>query len=175
VSAPTDPAAAGERIEQLLDASAAFGPAARERAEDLVRVVADLYGAGLERLLDCLHEAGALSDPVVARLAEDDLISSLLLVHGLHPFGVQERLTRALQRLGPEAGSVTVRSLTGDRVVLHVSGSGQGCGSNLAEVEVAVRGAVEAAVPELVVELRSGEPTLISLGDVTSRLRVGQR
>ena len=45
-----DVAAAGERIESLLAASAAGGAAARERAEELVRVVADLYGAGLERL-----------------------------------------------------------------------------------------------------------------------------
>src|SRR4029453_12109125 len=37
----------GERINALIDASASGGVVARERAEELVRLVADLYGAGL--------------------------------------------------------------------------------------------------------------------------------
>ena len=62
-TAPTpDWRAAGERIEALLDASAAGGVVARERAEELVRLVADLYGAGLERMLELLHERGHLDD-----------------------------------------------------------------------------------------------------------------
>ena len=46
----------GERINALIDASASGGVVARERAEELVRLVADLYGAGLERLLTILHD-----------------------------------------------------------------------------------------------------------------------
>ena len=42
---------AGDRIQTLLDASAAGGAVARERAEQLVREVTDLYGAGLERMM----------------------------------------------------------------------------------------------------------------------------
>ena len=38
---------AGDRIQNLLDASAAGGAVAHERAEQLVREVTDLYGAGL--------------------------------------------------------------------------------------------------------------------------------
>ena len=37
---------AGDRIQTLLDACAAGGAVARERAEQLVREVVDLYGAG---------------------------------------------------------------------------------------------------------------------------------
>ena len=37
---------AGDRIQVLLDASAAGGAVARERAEQLVREIVDLYGAG---------------------------------------------------------------------------------------------------------------------------------
>ena len=40
---------AGVRIQNLLDASASGGAVAHERAEQLGREVADLYGAGLER------------------------------------------------------------------------------------------------------------------------------
>ncbi len=54
----TDLLRTGERIEQLLDASAASGPVAKERAEELVRLVVDLYGAGLEKVLEiCTKQA----------------------------------------------------------------------------------------------------------------------
>jgi len=102
VSAPTlDPSACGERIELLLEASAAAGPVARERAEELVRLVVELYGTGLERVLELAHEAGALDDDLLGALAADELVSSLLLVHGLHPYGVEERVERALDGVRP--------------------------------------------------------------------------
>jgi hypothetical protein len=42
---------AGDRIQTLLDASATGGAVARERAEQLVGEVTDLYGAALERMM----------------------------------------------------------------------------------------------------------------------------
>ena len=77
--------AVGERINALIDASASGGVVARERAEELVRLVADLYGAGLERLLTILHELGHLDDEALAALAADDLVAGLLLVHDCIP------------------------------------------------------------------------------------------
>ncbi|PRC56685.1 hypothetical protein C6A85_37355, partial [Mycobacterium sp. ITM-2017-0098] len=66
---------AGDRIQALLDASAAGGAVARERAEQLIREVTDLYGAGLERLLRlALRAAPEMAD----ELASDDLVASLL-------------------------------------------------------------------------------------------------
>ena len=42
---------AGDRIQTHLDASAAGGAVAHERAEQLVREITDLYGAGLQRMM----------------------------------------------------------------------------------------------------------------------------
>src|SRR3954471_5818595 len=84
---------AGDRIQNLLDASASGGAVAHERAEQLVREVADLYGAGLERLMGMALES---APGVVDAFAADDLIASLLLVHGLHPHGVERRIEDAL-------------------------------------------------------------------------------
>ena len=42
---------AGDRIQTLLDSCAASGTAAYERAQQLVREVVGLYGAGLERII----------------------------------------------------------------------------------------------------------------------------
>ncbi len=89
---PSNLRANGERIEHLLDASAAGGPLAKERAEELVRLVVELYGAGLERVLEIVHDAGGLNDEALDGLADDALVTSLLLVHGLHPYSVEERI-----------------------------------------------------------------------------------
>ena len=72
----------GERIDSLLSALGTAGPVAQQRGEDLVALVTNLYGAGLERLLEVLADAGRLDDTALDALAGDELVSGLLLVHG---------------------------------------------------------------------------------------------
>lgn len=149
------PRASGERIERLLEASASAGPVARERAEELVRLVVDLYGAGIERILDIAYEAGALSDAVVESLADDELVSSLLLAHDLHPYAVEDRIGRALTKvrpyLGSHGGDVELIEVTEHGVArLRMLGSCDGCPSSAVTLELAVEGAITAAAPEVV-------------------------
>lgn len=146
--------ATGERIDALLDATGAGGVVARERAEELVRLVADLYGAGLERILDIVHDAGRLDDEVLAALAGDDLVASLLLVHGLHPYDVGLRVEQALDSvrpyLGSHGGDVELLDVTDAGVVrLRLLGSCDGCPSSSVTLKLAVEGAIESAAPEI--------------------------
>ncbi len=139
---------AGDRIQALLDSFAAGGMAAQERARELVREVVGLYGAGLHRIIE------ALDDPVLAeRLATDDLVASLLLVHGLHPHGVQRRVSDALDRvrpyLGSHGGDVDLIGVTDDSVRLAFQGSCKSCPSSAATLELAVEDAIRAAAPEI--------------------------
>lgn len=145
---------AGDRIQALLDATASGGAAARERAEQLVREITDLYGAGLERLMGlALRAAPEMVDDVVA----DDLIASLLLVHGLHPHPVERRITDALDTvrpyLGSHGGDVHLWDVAGDpgnyTVRLLFSGSCKSCPSSAVTLELAVEDAVRAAAPEI--------------------------
>jgi len=166
----TDWRAAGERIDTLLDASSAGGIVARERAEELVRLVADLYGAGLERVLEIMHERGHLDDPTLDALAGDDLVASLLLVHGLHPYGVEQRIEQALESvrpyLGSHGGDVELIEVTDDGTVrLRLLGSCDGCPSSSVTLKLAVEGAIEAAAPEIgTIEVQT--PTAESAGPV---------
>jgi Fe-S cluster biogenesis protein NfuA/nitrite reductase/ring-hydroxylating ferredoxin subunit len=156
--------AAGERIDVLLAASAAGGAVARERAEELVRIVADLYGAGLERLLELAHQRGALTGEVLDALAADDLVASLLLVHGLHPYGVETRIEKALDGvrpyLGSHGGDVEFLGVTAEGVArLRLLGSCDGCPSSSVTLKLAVEGAIEAAAPEVVaIEVADPKP-----------------
>jgi len=179
---PVDPTAVGERIERLLEAMSAAGPVARERAEELVRVVVELYGAGLERLLDLVHDAGALDDGLLAALTADPLVSALLLVHDLHPDGLEARVRRALADVGPElaahGGRVDLLEVDGSRAVrLRLVAAGSGCGASPAALTATVEEAVRAAAPELLdlrVEVDDPAPAVIPIGDLTARLRTPQ-
>jgi Fe-S cluster biogenesis protein NfuA/nitrite reductase/ring-hydroxylating ferredoxin subunit len=155
---------AGDRIQTLLDASAAGGAAARERAEQLVAEVTDLYGASLERVMRIV----AAADPgILDRLADDDLVASLLLVHGLHPHAVERRVADALDSvrpyLGSHGGDVALLEVAGDpdnyTVRLQFSGSCRSCPSSSVTLELAVEDAVRSAAPEISsIEVVAAEP-----------------
>ena len=139
---------AGDRIQTLLDSCAASGTAAYERAQQLVREVVGLYGAGLERIMQA-GDAG-----LAERLATDDLVASLLLVHGLHPHDVHRRVSDALDRvrpyLGSHGGDVDLLEIAGgDTVRLAFKGSCKSCPSSAVTLELAVEDAVRAAAPEI--------------------------
>jgi Fe-S cluster biogenesis protein NfuA/nitrite reductase/ring-hydroxylating ferredoxin subunit len=149
---------AGDRIQTLLDSCAASGTAAHERAQQLVREVVGLYGAGLERIIQ-------LGEPGLAeRLATDDLVASLLLVHGLHPHDVHRRVADALDRvrpyLGSHGGDVDLLEVSGDTVLLAFAGSCKSCPSSAVTLELAVEDAVRAAAPEIcTIEVVTAQPS----------------
>lgn len=141
---------AGDRIQTLLDASSAGGAAARERAEQLAAEVTDLYGAALERIAGLALSADAdLADAFAA----DDLVASLLLVHGLHPHTVERRIADALEGvrpyLGSHGGDVHLLGVDGGIVRLQFAGSCKSCPSSAVTLELAVEDAVRTAAPEV--------------------------
>lgn len=154
---------AGERIQTLLDAvsSPVGGTAARERAEQLVREIVELYGAGLARIIEMSDE------DAVGRYAADDLVASLLLVHGLHPHDLHRRVSDALESVRPYLGSHggdvelldVVAGPDGAAVRLRFEGSCKSCPSSSVTLELAVQDAVRAAAPEVTaIEVVAAEP-----------------
>jgi hypothetical protein len=76
-----------ERIAQLIeDLGALAGAPVRQRAEELVRRLIHLYGEGLRRLMG-IFAVEPLDPTARARLRADALLSSLLVLHDLHPDG----------------------------------------------------------------------------------------
>jgi Fe-S cluster biogenesis protein NfuA/nitrite reductase/ring-hydroxylating ferredoxin subunit len=155
---------AGDRIQTLLDASAGSGTVVRERTEQLAAELTDLYGAALERMVSIVAE----SDPeLVGRFAADELVASLMLVHGLHPHGVERRIEDALDSvrpyLGSHGGDVALLEVVdredGPVVRLQFAGSCKSCPSSAVTLEFAVEDAVRAAAPEITsIEVVAAEP-----------------
>jgi Fe-S cluster biogenesis protein NfuA len=148
-----DPTSAVQRIDALLDELAAIGdPAARERAEDIVRLLLELYGAGLARIMETVVTGDG---PVADRLVADPLVASLLVLHDLHPVDLDTRVEQALESvrpyLGSHAGGVTYLGVDDDGVAhLQLEGSCSSCPSSSITVQHSIERAIVEAAPEVV-------------------------
>ncbi|MFI8287997.1 hypothetical protein ACIGBL_02520 [Streptomyces sp. NPDC085614] len=122
MSATADATLTGRRVEEVLDRLAATGDRdACAAAEELVRVLMDLYGAGLARIV------GGLADGLPAELLDDELVASLLTLHELHPEDVHTRIGRALGAARDPLEPVGFDAATGV-LRLRPTASGGGCG-----------------------------------------------
>ncbi|MFI5605584.1 NifU family protein [Amycolatopsis sp. NPDC051903] len=156
-----------ERIEQLLGelAAEAGGPVA-DKAEDLVHTLLEFYGAGLATIVSALHEDDA-GEALLARLAGDDHVRGLLVLHDLHPVPTLERVNAALDEvrpyLGSHAGDVEIVEIDGAGVLrLQLQGTCDGCPSSTVTAKQAIERVVRDAAPELTDVVVAGvvpEPT----------------
>ncbi len=138
----------GDRVEKLLgELREAGDTAATERAEELVRLLMELYGGGLERLMELVTEK---DNTLVDRIVEDQLLASLLVLHGLHPVPVETRVNEALEKARKYAGPVNLIGFDDQGIAhLELEHSPQGCPSTAITVKNAIEKAVLDAAPEL--------------------------
>ncbi len=142
----------GERVEALLARlSQQGGDRAAATGDELVRLLVEFYGAGLERIVEIV---AADRRELLDVLADDPLVESQLILHGLHPVGVDERIERALDRvrpyLGSHAGGVAYLGVDDEGVAhLRLDGSCNGCASSTVTVRMTIEEAVLGAAPEV--------------------------
>ncbi len=131
----------------LADAEAACGPAAWPRVEAVVTSLIELYGSGLERILVLARAAALDREALDDDLAADEVVSSLLLLHDLHPLALEKRIARALERVRdevPHTGALSLVGITDGVVQLR----GAQPGAQLPTTAVVAR-AIEREAPEL--------------------------
>jgi Fe-S cluster biogenesis protein NfuA len=144
-----DDAAARERVatvEALLDQAEALpDSAARELCTELVASLLDTHGDALERLVQQVRDPAAL--------ARDELVSHLLLVHGLHPTPVEARVRGALDEVRPylesHGGNVELVSVEDGKVGLRLEGSCSGCPSSAVTLRHGIEEAIYKAAPDV--------------------------
>jgi hypothetical protein len=110
-------------VERLLgEAEAACGPTAWPRVEALITSLVELYGEGLARLLEHARGEARSATDLDQRIAADEVVGSLLLLHDLHPVALDRRIERALERLHeevPHASSLAVVAVSDGVVKLR--------------------------------------------------------
>lgn len=147
------------RVEGLLGALETLpDPAARDTAFETVQAVLDLYGAGLERIVD---RVGGLQ---ATTLASDELVAHLMLLHGLHPVSVEERVRDALDGvrpyLGSHGGDVELLGVDDGVALVRMTGSCEGCPASSMTLKLAIEDAILKAAPDVErVQAEADEPT----------------
>ena len=129
------------RLEDLDD------PACRRLAEELTAAVVQMYGAGLERIVE-LADAETRDE-----MANDSLVAGLLMIHDLYPVPIEERVVQALDTVRPymesHGGDVELLGIENGIAKLRLQGSCKSCRASSSTLELAVRQALEEAAPDL--------------------------
>ena len=154
--ATLDDGAARERVARvdalLEDLEGAIGAVPVDTAIELVQALLDLYGEGLARVV--AHVAAHDDDGAMARaLAGDELVSHLLLLHGLHPVPLEQRVRGALDEVRPylesHGGDVELLGIDEGVVRLAMRGSCDGCASSTMTLKLAIEDAIHKAAPDV--------------------------
>ncbi len=134
-------------LEQISD------PIARDRAQEMIGVVLDLYGEGLRRIFETLQEAGELTEEIRHDLAGDGVVASLMLIHDLYPVGLSERVSEALDSVRPymesHGGDVELLGIVDGVATIKLNGSCEGCPASAATLELAIKQALDEHAPDL--------------------------
>ena len=117
------------RIEKADD------PTMAATARELVQLLMEFHGAGIERMLAVVHQTAPSGSIVIDALGRDDLVRSLLLLYGLHPDSLETRVTQALEKTRPylksHGGNVNIVTVDDSGVVtLRLEGNCHGCPSS---------------------------------------------
>ena len=90
------------RIETLIEAlDAPADPGARGPPRELLEIVLDLHALALARMTAVVAAADG-GGALLRRLAEDEQVRAVLLLHGLHPDEMEIRVRRAVEGLRPQ-------------------------------------------------------------------------
>ena len=129
-------------------------PAAKNITSGIIQSMMDFHGAGLSRILDHLSQAGEIGQKVIAELAEDEVVSNLLLLYGLHPLGIEQRVRQALEKvrpyLGSHGGNVQLLAVSEEGVVrIEMQGSCHSCPSSAVTVKNSIEQAIYDKAPDV--------------------------
>jgi Fe-S cluster biogenesis protein NfuA/nitrite reductase/ring-hydroxylating ferredoxin subunit len=141
------------RMETLLgEIEALKDPNARQKTAEIIQVLLELYGEGLARVMETIAE-GEERERIFQAFADDELVSHLLLLHGMHPLDVETRVVRALEEVRPylqsHGGNVELLGVEGGVAHLRMQGSCDGCPSSAMTLKLAIEEAVQKAAPDL--------------------------
>ena len=126
----------------------------REQVRELIQTLLDLHASGLERILETVHNTGETGLALIEELGRDQLVSGVLLLHGLHPLDLETRVRTALEtvrpRLGQHGGSVEFVSVSeGGKVRLKLEGNCNGCPSSRITLHSTIEEELYNAAPDI--------------------------
>lgn len=143
------------RVEELIAAlESSPDSGARERARELIQTLLDLHAQGLEKILESIHQTGESGTALIDQLGRDQLVSGVLLLHGLHPLDLETRVRQALEtvrpRLGLHGGNVELIQVTEDGGVrIKLAGNCNGCPASRVTLQSTIEEELYSAAPDI--------------------------
>jgi Fe-S cluster biogenesis protein NfuA len=152
-----------EQVDRLVQRVGALADEdARTTALDLLHALMDLHGAVVIRIVEVLSasESGRAS---LAKLGSDPLICGLLVLYGVHPLPLQERVSQALEKvrsqLRKQGADVELLGVSELSVRVKLQSTGAGCGSSPDALKRIVEQAILEAAPEIAELIVDGAPS----------------
>lgn len=128
-------------------------PAVRAASKNLVQSLMDLHGAALEKALEIVAEAGEPGMDIIDRLGRDSLVSSVLILYGLHPEDLESRVVKAVNRVRPQLRkqgcAVELLRVNDGAIRLRVEPGSHTCGSTAKTVQAILERALYDGAPDM--------------------------
>jgi Fe-S cluster biogenesis protein NfuA len=156
-----------ERIERLVERLTSLEDSeARTAALDLLQALMDLHGAGISRMVELLGEAGESGRKSLAKLGGDPMVCGLMVLYGVHPVALQDRVNDAIEKVRPhvhkQGGTVEVLAVAEGTVRVSIHSSSNGCHSSPDALKLVVEQAIREAAPEVIEVVADGVPASTS-------------
>ena len=127
--------------------------AAKTAARQLVQLLMDVHGAGLERIMELVFDSGDSGQATIDKLGRDPIAGSLLLLYSLHPDDVEVRVQRAVERLRPRLRklgcAIELVGVHEGAVRLRLAVSGHNCGSSAKDLRSTVEDGIYEFAPDV--------------------------
>ncbi len=143
-----------ERVQELTQQVEAIEDlGTRMLAEELASSIVQLYGEGIERIFAVLGQDGLSAAQARALLVNDGVVASLMLIHGIYPVPLEQRVVQALDSVRPymesHGGDVELVGVEDGVARLRLSGHCKGCAASASTLELAIEKALEDFAPDL--------------------------
>jgi Fe-S cluster biogenesis protein NfuA/nitrite reductase/ring-hydroxylating ferredoxin subunit len=143
-----------ERVQELTERVEAIEDlGTRMLAEELASSIVQLYGEGIERIFVALDQDGISAAQARDLLVRDGVVASLMLIHGIYPVPLEERVVQALDTVRPymesHGGDVELLGVADGVARLRLSGHCKGCAASASTLELAIEKALEDLAPDL--------------------------
>ena len=146
-----------EQVRQLGKLIAQFDElpdgATKAAARDLVQLLMDVHGRGLERVMEIVFDSGDSGPKIIDKLGQDSIVGNLLLLYSLHPDGLEARIQSALDRIRPRlrklACTIELENVQEGAVQVRLATSGHSCGSTTKDLRAIVEDGMFEFAPDV--------------------------
>lgn len=126
---------------------------AKASAKALMQLLMDMHAVGLEQIMETIAKDSEAGQRLIDNLGSDALVSSLLVLYGLHPLDFESRVIRAIDKVSPAlrkaGGELELVAVDQTTVRLRLQVQSQGCGSTKNTLKSMVEDAIYEAAPDL--------------------------